>query len=234
MVVVQRDRGARVHAELVVAEHGSARHEAAHDGIGSAAPAGTPEAQRRVGQLAHEALTIVVPAAHERQRRREAPRLFRREHHRVVQGRHTVHRQIVQVAQPDLLQAAHRIALLGEEDVVRLDAAERDHPQRIVGEEVDEQGVGARLHAPDEIGRDGTALDDEHDIGTPRRARALEQAQDPELVGGLRRLVLVERVVAPVLEEPHRVTARGELLAKIDAHEAGPIERKHDEPTHGP
>jgi hypothetical protein len=31
----------------------------------------------------------------------------------------------------------------------------------------------------------------------------------------------------------HRVTARGKLLAEIDAHEPGAIERKHDEPTHG-
>src|SRR5207245_9259356 len=107
-------------------------------------------------------------------------------------------------------------------------------PQWVVGEEVDEQGVGARLHAAHEVRRDGATLDHEHDLGTPRLARALEQAQDPELVGGLRRFVLVERVVAPVLEEPHRVTTRGELLAEIDAHEPGAIERKHDEPTHGP
>ena len=111
----------------------------------------------------------------------------------------------MQVAQTDGLEAAHGVALLGEEDVVGLDALERDHPQRVVGKEVDEDDVEARLDSPHEAGRDGAALDHQHHVGPIAQAHALEPAQDPELVGGLGRCVLVEGIVAPVGEEPDLV-----------------------------
>ena len=128
VMVVERERRPRVHRELGPPPHRPTRHHRAHLGSLDAVPAPAPEAHRMAGQLAHEARAVGVGIADEADRRREAPRLLRGQLDRVVLLGHAVHRQIVQVAQARLLERPQRVALLGEEGVVGLDAVERDHP----------------------------------------------------------------------------------------------------------
>ena len=232
MVRIQRERGARVHAELGAVEHRSPGDQPAQRGIGDPRPAAAPHPQRIAGQLAHQALAVGVPAADERNVGVVARGLLGGERHRMVEAGHAVHGQVVQVAQPDRVQRAQRVALLGEEDVVGLQALERDHPQRVVGEEVDEERVAALLHAPDQLRRDRPALDHQHHVGPPVAARALEAPEDEALVGGLGRRVLVEGVVAPVREEADLVAEPAQLVAEVHAHQSRPRERQDDQPPH--
>ena len=151
----------------------------------------------------------------------------------MVRGRHTVHRQVGEVSETDLLEATHRVALLREEEVVRLDRLERHHPERVVGKEVEEERVDLPLHALDQGGGDGPALDDQDEIRPPGRARALERSQQERLVRGLRAAVLVERVVLAVLERADVVAELAQLVGEVHPHEPGPFKGKDDQPAHG-
>src|SRR5207253_7798578 len=113
----------------------------------------------------------------ERDLRAVAPGLVDRRSHWMMRRGHAVHRQVREIPQPDLLEATHRVALLREEQVVRLDRLERHHPERVVGEEVEEERVHLALYTRDQIRGDGPALDDQHETRLPGQARALERAQ---------------------------------------------------------
>ena len=152
----------------------------------------------------------------------------------MVRRWHAIHWQVREVPDPDLLEAAHRVALLGEEDVVRLDRLEGQHPERVVGEEVEEEDVALPLYARDQSRGDGTTLDDEDEAGAPGEARALEGAQDVGLVRGLRAPVLVEGVVLAVLEGPDLVAEAAQLIGEVHPREPGPLEGEDDEPAHVP
>ena len=141
-------------------------------------------------------------------------------------------RQVVEVPEAHALERAKRVPLLGEEDVVRLDPLERDHPERIVGEQVQEERARAGLDAPDELGGDRPALEDEHQARPPLAAQRLELPEDPDLVARLGAAVLVQDIVAAVGEGAHLVAHRHELVAEVHPHELGPDEGHHDQPAH--
>src|SRR5262245_24547046 len=151
----------------------------------------------------------------------------------MVEIGHAVERQVVQVAQAHALERAQRVALLGEEQVVGLDALERNHQQRIVRKEVDEERVGLRLDGADQSGADGPALDHEDDAGAPRKAHTLEPLADPALVRSFGAAILVERILAAVCERPYLVTESVQLVAEIHAHVTWALERQDDQPPHG-
>src|SRR5262249_24064537 len=140
---------------------------------------------------------------------------------------------VVQIAQAHALERAQRVALLGEEHIVGLDALERNHQQRIVGEEVHEERIGLRLDGADQSGPDGPALDHEDDAGAPREADALEPLADPALVRSFRAAILVERILAAIRERPYLVTESVQLVAEIHAHVTWALERQDDQPPHG-
>ena len=140
-----------------------------------------------------------------RRRRRSDALLVGRGRDGMVHGGHAVHRQVVEVAQPDRLQRAQRVALLGEEDVVRLQALERDHPQRVVGEEVHEPRADRARTRSTKSGVIGPPLMTSTTSGRQSRQARSRRRRMQLLVGGLGRRVLVERVVAPVGEEPDLV-----------------------------
>ena len=149
-----------------------------------------------------------------------------------MHGGHAVHGQIVEVAQPHVLERVERVSLLGEEDVIGLDGVEGHHPQGIVGEKVEEEHVPAPLDPTDQPGCDGPALDDEHQRRLPLEADSFEPSEDPELIGGLGAAVLVEGVVAPVGEGTDLVTHGHELVPKVHSHVLRTLEGQHDEPAH--
>src|SRR5207245_8907464 len=103
-----------------------------------------------------------------------------------------------------------RVALLGEEDVVRLHGLEGDHPQRIVGKDVDDARAYPLPEAGDELGTERSALDDESEGRAPREPDALQASADPSLVERLAPGVLVQQVVAAVCERPHLVAEGGQ------------------------
>jgi hypothetical protein len=138
----------------------------------------------------------------------------------------------MKVPEAGLLERAQRIALLGEEKIVGLDALERNHHQRVVGEHVDHAGADSPAKAFDDLGPERPALDDQRQLRAPRTSGALEPPGDPPLIEGLARRVLVEDVLAPVGERAHVVAEGGELLGEVDAHVPRPVERQHDQPAH--
>jgi hypothetical protein len=149
-----------------------------------------------------------------------------------VERRHAVHGQVVQVAQADGFQLTERVALLGEEDVVRLDLLERHHPQRVVGKEIERDRARRALDRSHDAGIEWAALDHQHDVGAELARLALEPPVQRVLVRGLRRLVLVEEVVAAVGEAVDAVAECAELVGEIHAHVAGAGVRHDDQPAH--
>ncbi len=233
VMVVQRQRRARVDRELGAPPHGRARDHPPDPGVGGVPPARSPQPHRVSRQLPEETLAIRVVAPHEGDGAGVAIPLLRGQRHRMVHRRDAVHGEVMEVGDPDLLEAPERIALFREEHIIRLDALERDHPERVVGEEIDDDGVQARLDAPDHARRDRPSLDDQDHLGPPVQARALQPPQDPELVGLLGADILVERVVPPVGEGAHLVAQGEELVPEVHAHVLGALERQHDQPAHG-
>ena len=159
VVRVEREPRAAVDRQLLAAPNAAPGDQVAHLRIGRV-PARPPDPQRVCRQLAQQALAVGVAAADERDRARERRRLFSGRLDGVVQRRHAIPGQVVEVLQAHLLELPERVPRLREEQVVGLDALERDHQERVVGEVVQEQGVDPRLHPPDHSRRDGAALED--------------------------------------------------------------------------
>src|SRR3989454_807257 len=217
MVVVEGDGGRRVDQELLAAEHGRPRDRADRS-VRGARPAAAKHAHRVREELAHEPLAVRVAVADEADPRAPAPRFCLGRRHGVVRARNAVHRQVREVAEPDLLEAPLRVTLLREEEVVRLDRLEGQHPERVVGKEIHEGDVEPRLHAPDQRGRDRPALDHQDDAGAPGETDPFEPAQDPALVRGLRPTVLVERVVPAIRDRADLAPGRAALNFSIAWH----------------